>query len=231
MADALVCSLHAGAFRMRGIGSGQTIRVYMIPEVQQLVETHVSRARAETVAAYRARLAALPTEAARRSQVLQDVTTWLILSSMKSEKTQFNLCCEHSARNIWRKAAWKNLIENASMVGTKQADAFTNQCLNVYRDRMVFNVDSGVAQPQSTHSKIAQRASEARQCGFLTQQSEMALLERIQDSLASHGGDADADARQLHHLLEQEQEQEQQQVRTVYWSASWCDENMESNML
>ena len=44
-----------GAFRMRGIGSGQTIRVFMIPEVQQLIETHVSRARAETVAAYRAR--------------------------------------------------------------------------------------------------------------------------------------------------------------------------------
>lgn len=92
---------------MRGIGGGQTIRVYMIPEVQQLIETNVSRARAETVAAYRARLAALPAEAARRSQVLQDVTTWLILSSMKSEKTQFNLSCEHSARNIWRKAAWK----------------------------------------------------------------------------------------------------------------------------
>jgi len=114
-------------------------------------------------------------------------------------------------------------MENAAAVGTKKADAFTNQCLNVYRDRMVFNVDSGVASPQSTHSKIAQRAAEARQCGFLTEEGELALLGRIQDSLACHGGDAEtADAGHLHHALEQEQEQEQQQVRTLRLGWGWA---------
>jgi hypothetical protein len=105
----------SGAFRMRGIGSGQTIRVYMIPEVRQLIETHVSRARAEEVGAYHARLAAMQPHA-QRQQLLEDVTTWLILSSMKSEKTQFNLSCEHSARNVWRKAAWKVSVATGGWV-------------------------------------------------------------------------------------------------------------------
>lgn len=89
---------------MRGIGKGQTVGLYMIPEVQQLIQIHVSKARGETVAEYRQRVSGL-VPGARHGQMLKDVASWLILNSMHSEKIQFNLLCEHSVRNIFRKTA------------------------------------------------------------------------------------------------------------------------------
>jgi hypothetical protein len=49
-----------GAFRMRGIGAGQTIHLYMIPEVKALVEVHNAKGRTETRKAYVERMCTLP---------------------------------------------------------------------------------------------------------------------------------------------------------------------------
>ena len=68
-----------GAFRMRGIGKGQTIALMIIPEVRSLIK-----------------------KVADTSNILVDVAAWLVVNACKSQKVQFNLLCEQSVSNVWR---------------------------------------------------------------------------------------------------------------------------------
>lgn len=73
-----ICSVFndcTGAFRMRGIAKGQTIQLFIIPEVKQLV-SQFSNARFGAVS---------------DSQLLAGVSAWLVVNAMKSETTQSNI--------------------------------------------------------------------------------------------------------------------------------------------
>ena len=79
-----------GTYRMRGIGKGQTIELYITPEIQYLVDSEVARGKGDEVLPYDQRLTQKQREMARppvRQQLL-DVSAWLVVNSMKSEKTQ-----------------------------------------------------------------------------------------------------------------------------------------------
>lgn len=39
----------------------------------------------------------------RVTQALRDVCAWLTINLFRSEKVQFDLLCEQSIRNVWRK--------------------------------------------------------------------------------------------------------------------------------
>ena len=77
--------LAQGAFRLRGIGIGQTITLIIIPEVQQLLRRQLTKAGSavETL---------LPSGAAKVEtvQLLQNVSCWLVLNAMAAERTQFD---------------------------------------------------------------------------------------------------------------------------------------------
>ena len=62
-----------GAYRMRGIGQGQTVHLLIIPEVYDLIKRSVECIR--------------PPE---KANVLVDVTAWLLVNSIRSEHTQHN---------------------------------------------------------------------------------------------------------------------------------------------
>ena len=128
---------------MRGIGTGQTIHLYMIPEVKALVETHNAKGRGETRKTYVERMCTLTPQELHR-QWLVDVATWLVINSMHSEKMQFNLLCEHSVRNVWRKQCFKTLMANADRLGTAKTEPFDRACLNNMRDRIMFTVENAV---------------------------------------------------------------------------------------
>lgn len=55
----------------------------------------------------------------RNSQALRDVCAWLFINSFRTEKVQFDLLCEQSVRNVWRKVAWSELIKRFVEVSTK----------------------------------------------------------------------------------------------------------------
>lgn len=94
-----------GAYRMRGIGKGQTIRLFLIPEV-------VSRVRE-----------ALPKEMlALRHQLT--VPAWLLLNAMRVEGLQYMKLCQQELENIWRKRALVGLIED-SQYAVDRPNAFT----------------------------------------------------------------------------------------------------------
>ena len=87
-----------GAFRMRGIGKGQTIHLYIVPEIKKLIQK------------------ALPTVT---GHIEDDVAAWLQLSGMKMEKLQFLQLCSQSMQTIWRKVALNNLISSSGIDGVE----------------------------------------------------------------------------------------------------------------
>lgn len=138
-----------GTFRMRGIGQGQTIRLFIVPEIQRLILTQVGAGLGISRQQVQEQLDAL-TPADRDSQMIKHVCAWLFINGMKSEKTQFNLLMEQSVSNVWRKASYRHLMENFAEVGTKSCTPFTNHCLDVYRERVDFDVENSIRKCFST---------------------------------------------------------------------------------
>jgi len=84
------------------------------------------------------------TPADRDAQMIKHVCAWLFINGMKSEKTQFNLLMEQSVSNVWRKASYRHLMQSYAEVGTKSCTGFTNHCLDVYRERVDFDVENSI---------------------------------------------------------------------------------------
>ena len=45
-------------------------------------------------------------------KVLIDVSAWLVINSMRSERIQFNQLCIQNVSNVWRKNSFKTLLKN-----------------------------------------------------------------------------------------------------------------------
>ena len=101
-----------GAYRMRGIGKGQTIVLFVIPEVARLCDTECAMGAGTTPDALSSRLASMP-ELERRRVELEGVAGWLLVNSMKSERVQFELWCQHCAQNVWRTNALSRTLRLA----------------------------------------------------------------------------------------------------------------------
>ena len=93
---------------MRGIGKGQTIVLFVIPEVAKLVSTESGRARPESAERRAKRLGGLSAADAARASLV-DVSAWLLVNSMSTEKVQFELWTLQCARNVWRKRSMASL--------------------------------------------------------------------------------------------------------------------------
>ena len=83
---------------MRGIAKGQTVTMLVIPEVEELMRRQLKKAKV--------------VRAERGSQVelLSDVTAWLVINSMRTERVQFDQLCGQNLSNIWRQNAWNELL-------------------------------------------------------------------------------------------------------------------------
>lgn len=79
-----------GAFRMRGIGAGQTLRIYMIPEVKKLIVSQLAAAAGASASEQQRILAADPLTLVQPVS-LTDICAWLVVNSMRTEKTQFHM--------------------------------------------------------------------------------------------------------------------------------------------
>ena len=79
-----------GAFRMRGIGAGQTLRIYMIPEVKKLIISQLAAAAGASASEQQRILAADPLTLIQPVS-LTDICAWLVVNSMRTEKTQFHM--------------------------------------------------------------------------------------------------------------------------------------------
>lgn len=99
-----------GAFRMRGIGQGQTLELFIIPEVMERINKHVRMLSSARSGAQQNVLGAgselLSLGSAPSGNILINVVSWLTLNGMKSENMQFRLLCQQSVENVIRKRAF-----------------------------------------------------------------------------------------------------------------------------
>jgi hypothetical protein len=114
--DMVFRDLAQGAYRMRGIAKGQTLTMLVIPEVQQLMKRQLNRARASSTAG--AATASPDGASQSQSELLQDVTAWLTLNSMRTERVQFDQLCAQNLSTLWRHNAWTQLLEGREHFST-----------------------------------------------------------------------------------------------------------------
>ena len=77
------------------------------------------------------------------------VVAWLVINSMRSERIQFNQLCIQSVGNVWRKNAFRLLLDNYPKYcgGSRPEDTLLNASLEVFREPVGFNVSAKVPEP------------------------------------------------------------------------------------
>ena len=110
-----------GAFRMRGIGRGQTLRLFLTPEILKLMRVHVSAAgfkrdyagMMDRLVEDHASSELLSSPApADLPILLQDAAAWLTINGMMSETIQYHMLSEQNVNNVWRKKCLKHLVDH-----------------------------------------------------------------------------------------------------------------------
>lgn len=190
---------------MRGIGKGQTIKLFIIPEVQQLLKAQASHGHGCTPEQRAAQLASMP-PVARAVAELEDVSAWLLINSMRAEKMCFPLWCLQCSQNVWRKRAFEQLCTRFSEFGSEptqtsvrgshrsssaraardgqRARADTSeplgrrQILDVFRERVARDVSNTVPRTFSTRTEIANTA--AALDSLIQEAQDVHAIERIQ---------------------------------------------------
>ena len=169
-ADLVFRDYAQAAYRMRGIGKGQRIALFVIPEVQKLLASEAAMGRGVSVDTRLAQLAQIPDAPSRIRTELEDVVGWLLLNSFKSERVQFELWCLHCAQNAWRKEASRQLQASYHLLGQqndKPASAKSSQkdqmseeqwqarkALEAFRDLVDHAVSNTVPQSLTTRQQI-----------------------------------------------------------------------------
>ena len=121
-----------GAYRMRGIGRGQTIQLFVIPEVGNMVTRDL-------------KYITIPTDVSLKRKDLCEVVSWLLINSMRSERLQYNQLALQSVSNVWRKELFNLLNENKHKFTTNGITP-TNlkYALNQFREPIDFDVKATV---------------------------------------------------------------------------------------
>ena len=153
-----------GAYRMRGIGMGQTIELFVIPEVRQLVADILAKKGAGGAA--RAGAGQAAGDAPGERDILKDVSAWLVVNSMRSEQVQFNMLCEHNMRNVWRKEAFNMLVARCNDVGGDAADGLLVRCIDAFLERLDYQVASEVVAERTFGAKLQQLEQENQDLMF-----------------------------------------------------------------
>ena len=226
-----------GAFRMRGIGQGQTIMLYVIPEVLKLIRTHMVAAetgRQVEQLLYERTVAELDGVQEQAEVKLEEVSAWLVVNSMRSEKVQFQMLCEQSIENVWRKQAFTTLLREWKTIGTDKMVVLTGKSVDVFRDRVDYAVENAVPDPRPFQQKLQNMINEHRE--FLTTPAEQEAVKSVLSWVVSSQKKVEtkADMVEQEQRLQQEaneerafggeqvQEQEQEQVRSHTSHSSHC---------
>ena len=152
---------------MRGIGSGQRICVFIIPEVKQLIEREL-------------KTAIIPNARGAKDHVLEDIVAWLIINSLRSEQTQWVMLCLQNISNLYRKNAFRLLhyatkyfIDGAGSIAEplSVSAAFSSEdsrrkdfldglnrdeSLTLFDEDINFDLDSGVPDSRPFHVKLGE---------------------------------------------------------------------------
>jgi thiol-disulfide isomerase/thioredoxin len=228
-----------GAYRMRGIGQGQKIHVFVIPEVQELMQR-------ERIAAMKQPLdtdgdgpphapndelaitvgsVAQDKKEEDSSDMLKHIVAWLVVNSMRSEQTQWSMLCIQNISNIYRKTAF-DVMMMASKCLTESANAMDVSLdpnspdprlqltprisLGVFEEDIDFSLEAAVPDPLPFEAKLR---------GLLEDHDNFIIGSEAHavgaDVLCEVGKFSILDGSENKLETEQEREQEQEQQKEV----------------
>ncbi|KDO28986.1 hypothetical protein SPRG_20090 [Saprolegnia parasitica CBS 223.65] len=167
-----------GAYRMRGIGAGQTIHLYLIPEVENRIRQEVAT-----------------------GPVLLDdfrllVPAWLLVNSMKMESMQLVQLSLQELHNTWRKRALYALLDevdahrhgqNATQRLLRfQGNDWLRQCIDAFRVQVSYAVAAQLPLPKAITDTMAELT--AAHAAFVQTPAELARIETVQRRVSSLSG-------------------------------------------
>jgi hypothetical protein len=134
---------------MRGIGKGQTIMLFVTPEVLDLIRKHVSIG--STGKPYAVGVG----ELVNTNRFLKDVISWLVINSMRVDSVQYNLLCEQSVANIWRKRCFSVLLKLfQDLDSADRCPPQACRALQVFRERIDFEIENSIPRSLRYSEKI-----------------------------------------------------------------------------
>jgi hypothetical protein len=148
--DMVFRDLAQGAFRMRGIGEGQTITLLVIPEVEELMGRQLSKAGYRKESHASGECLTVRNQRAR----LQEVTAWLVINSMRTERLQFDQLCHQNLASIWRANAFDQVLDGHRRFAVN-ASAAAGYILDMLGEAFVSNRDGHVSRSRLEGKVIA----------------------------------------------------------------------------
>eukprot|EP01029_Cantina_marsupialis_P025404 TRINITY_DN6726_c0_g3_i3.p1 TRINITY_DN6726_c0_g3~~TRINITY_DN6726_c0_g3_i3.p1 ORF type:complete len:891 (+),score=259.15 TRINITY_DN6726_c0_g3_i3:877-3549(+) len=156
-----------GSFRMRGIGNGQRIHLFIIPEVEQRIkqELNLDQTSSELVEPH-----------------LQ-VPGWLLVNSMRMESLQFVQMSNQELNNVWRKTSLRTLLSESRdnilpvtadgsermkrlrrfLVNEHTTPKWLSRCIEQYREPVNYEVPDHVPMPHSLAEKLQELVEENKE--------------------------------------------------------------------
>ena len=198
-------------FRMRGIGLGQTIHLFIIPEVLHKIESELALCGMET-----------------SNQFEITVPAWLLINSMKMESAQFVQLRTQELQNIWRKEALSVLLADVHKGTEEKQGTYTRlrrfigeekvwlrRCLQQFREPITFDVEAKIPKKISFFEKMNTLVAENNDLVNGSSRPEVAqkliddVMREIQQ-ISDQEAEAAGNQGKLGLQIEQEQEQEQE---------------------
>ncbi|RHY98210.1 hypothetical protein DYB35_004616 [Aphanomyces astaci] len=136
-----------GAYRMRGIGAGQTIHLYLIPEVENRIRQELSLVDVKSLDSFRLH-----------------VPAWLLVNSMKMESMQLVQLSLQELHNIWRTRALEALLVDVDTNKTKHSSGqrllrfhqslALRPCIEAFRVQVSYAIAAQVPVPRAITDTI-----------------------------------------------------------------------------
>eukprot|EP00946_MAST-07B_sp_MAST-7B-sp1_P000712 g712.t1 len=207
-----------GAYRMRGIGKGQTIHLFIVPEIKKLIKKTLPRV---------------------TGHVEDDVAAWLQLNNMKIEKLQFLQLCSQSMQTVWRKVAMDALLSSSRINGINVVEGLLgsnnkaktgvmrfegnepavkglNDCIAALRDAVDFDVPKIVPVSEPYTATLQKMVDANANLVRTSHQKQIVqiVMQQVDDALKSKAARASSGAKKgLNSEMTREKEREQEQQK------------------
>ncbi|KAG7392086.1 hypothetical protein PHYPSEUDO_002310 [Phytophthora pseudosyringae] len=184
-----------GAYRMRGIATGQSMCLFLIPEVENRIRHEMKLAQVE--------LTSQGTVQQRLNEFLLLVPAWLLINSMRMESMQLVQLSLQELHNTWRRRALHSLLEEISTATAKDASllsrlrrfigreddsatAWLRKCIAIFRVEISYTVDA-VVPTKKQLSDVIGKLIESHE-DFLKTTEETARVAAVKQRLAHSAG-------------------------------------------
>ncbi|KAL4094321.1 hypothetical protein PRIC1_009982 [Phytophthora ramorum] len=184
-----------GAYRMRGIATGQSVCLFLIPEVENRIRHEMKLAQVE--------LSTQGSAQERLDEFLLLVPAWLLINSMRMESMQLVQLSLQELHNTWRRRALHSLLDEIAAATSNDASlssrlrrfvgreddtvkAWLRKCIAIFRVEISYTVDAAVPMKKQL-SDVIGKLIETHE-DFLKTSEETTRVTAVKQRLAHSSG-------------------------------------------